>query len=149
MVELLSPAAMEARVILIAEMCGKALHAASVRSCMEMVYDVPEMTYIRTMALLDSHTLDSDGGLTQIVTVDQDYPVEDFDSHVGKETVGDYAAYVHNGYTQWVYGFDTGDFHVGKFWFDEAVRFAYPTLLAYVRVAFMECIREVMLEITR
>lgn len=140
MATLMSPASIEARVLQIANRAGVALKAAVVRSCLEQIYDQPELTYERTNALLDSHRLRTeDGGMTQIVDIDMEMPVYS-DAHAGREVVGDYAGYVHNGYTQWVYGYDTGIFFPGKFWMDAAAQEAGPVLIAFIKKAFEEVV---------
>lgn len=146
---MLSPAQMTLRVIRIAREAGMALEAASVRACMELVYDAPEMTYIRTMALLQAHRrTEEDFGLVQIVDIDpQAEAIGSGSPRANREFVSDYAHYVHNGYTQWVFGYDTGEFVPGRFWFDETVRLAYPTIIAFVRAAFTEVVTVVMSEI--
>jgi hypothetical protein len=146
----LSPAVLASRTMKIADEAGEALLAASVRACIEEIYDQPEMTYIRTMALLDAHeVITSATGpefFIKYVTIDPEAPVGDQD-HPGRELVIDYAGYVHNGYTQWVWGFNSGQFTPGKFWFDVALQESYPMILAFVRLAFTEMITLAIREI--
>lgn len=148
--ELLSIEALEAEVNFIANQAGEALLQSSIRACMEAVYDFPEMTYERTMALLDSHIRAevTVGPLyfEQLIGIDPDADAQG-DVHSGREKVVDYASYVHDGYTQWVWGHETGIFQPGKFWFDVALEEAYPVVYGYVRQAFINCIERVIKEV--
>ena len=158
--ELLSIGALEARAMLIAAEAGQLLLQATVRACIEAVYDHPNYPSlwtttpsdpegafggneaVRTFALLDSHHLVSDG-LTQKVEVDP-HAVAQRDVHSGREMVMDYAPYVHDGYTQYVYGHNTGVEHPGRFWFDVAAKEAGPVVAEFVIVAFEQAIQEIL-----
>lgn len=163
MQSLLSPAMLTARTLSIAREAGHLLLIASVRACIEAVYDHPNFPTLytttpskpgsdsfggneaeRTNALLDAHEL-VDEGLSQIVQVDPDAAVE-LGSHSGRERVIDYAIPVHEGYTQWVYGRNTGVFHPGRFWFDVAAHESGQVILAFVQVAFFQTVEELFSE---
>jgi len=155
--EMLSPAAITSRVIVIANRAGVALKEAAVRACMEEIYDQPESeSYTRTQALLNAHRLYiEDGGMIQVVDIDPDATPEESrglgDSAFrerwvsgGRETVLDYAVPVHEGYVQWIYGHNTGEFHPGRFWFDRTVEEAGPVIVNFIQLAFFEIIEEIM-----
>lgn len=158
--QLLSPIALTERVLVIAKEAGVALHAASVRACMEAIYDQPaSLTYDRTGALLRAHRLsEQDGGFTQVIDIDPD-AVPDPGSRslndaeyrerwvtAGRERVLDYAIPVHDGYVQWIFGQNTGEFHPGRFWFDVAGEEAGPIIGTFLEQAFAQIIGQVVLE---
>lgn len=148
---LFSPQELEIEVLRLADKAGEALLGASVRACIEAIYDLPEFTYDRTMALLDAHTVvDTAQGpsiFERYITIDPSWPAEG-DVHNDREYVMDYAFYVHNGYTQWVWGHDTGQFVEGRMWFEVALAEAFPTVVSFVALAFKNHIYRLCRELT-
>lgn len=164
--ELFSVENLTLKTIALAKEAGVVLLQASVRACIEAVYDAPNFPslwtttpshptgYIeggneatRTNALLDSHILTEEvGGLVQFVQIDPSAEAEG-DIHSRRELVTDYAIPVHEGYEQYVYGRDTGVFHAGRFWFDVAQQEAGPVIAAFVEVSFMQIITEILTEV--
>lgn len=143
--QLLSHEYLISRVIVLASEAGHALRESAIRACMEAIYDQPEGEYVRTQALLNAHRLtEAGGGLIQVVDVDPFATVED--QHSGREFVEDYATYVHDGYTQWVFGTDTGEFHPGKFWFDVTYQESFPIIISFLHKAWSEIITEIVHE---
>lgn len=159
----MSVEALTERTILIATEAGEVLLKASVRACIEAVYDAPNFPSLsnitpssltgdfqggneadRTNALLDSHIV-RDEGLIQYVEIDES--AEAIDPHSGREFVLDYAIPVHEGYSQFVFGNDIGEFHPGRFWFDVALAEAGPVIASFVMQAFEEMMLEILKEI--
>lgn len=171
---LLSPESLTERVILVAREAGQLLHRAAVRACIEAVYDHPNFPSLwtstpshpdgyftrdgkvyhivgsdgneatRTNALLDSHEL-VDEGMTQTVRIDPAAEAQ-VDTHPGRELVLDYAIPVHEGYTQFVYGYNTGVFHPGRFWFDVAAQESGPVIASFLEIAFEQIVAELLTE---
>ena len=157
---LLSPAALEARVLVIAAQAGQLLLQATVRACIEAIYDHPsypslwnvtpsdpEGTFggneaVRTFALLDAHEVVNEG-LMQTVRIDPNAEAQR-NVHSGREMVTDYAVPVHEGYEQVVYGHPTGVAHPGRFWFDVAALEAGPVVAEFVAVAFEQAVEEAL-----
>ncbi len=139
-----------AKTIKIAEECGVKLLAATVQACIDAVYSASNPTtdfeheYERTLALLDAHIVEN-AGLDQIVLIDP--AAEAVDPHSGRELVSDYAIPVHEGYTQYVFGRNTGVFVPGKFWMETTVAEQSPILLQFIQAAFEEIIIEVLEEV--
>ncbi len=138
------------RTVLIAQQAGVMLLAAAVQNCIDAVYGATSETtdveheYERTLALLESHILE-DQGLDQIVLIDPS--AEAVDPHSGRELVIDYAVPVHEGYTQFFMGKDTGRFVVGKFWFEATIAEKSVILASFISAAYeelmMECLEEI------
>jgi hypothetical protein len=139
-----------ARTLKIAAEAGTILLSSAVQNCIDSVYGASSETtdieheYDRTLALLESHIV-TDEGLTQFVGIDPS--AEAVDPHSGREMVLDYAIPVHEGYTQFFMGKNTGNFVAGKFWFDAALGESTPVLVAFVDQAFTQIIEETIAEI--
>jgi hypothetical protein len=146
----LSPERLLERTVLIAQEAGIILLNASVQACIDAVYGATNPTtdseheYERTLALLDSHIVE-DQGLDQIVLIDPS--AEAVDPHSGRELVTDYAIPVHEGYTQFYFGKNTGTFVPGKFWFDTTIAESSPVIFAFVIKAYEELIEECLAEV--
>lgn len=103
----------------------------------------------RTGDLHDAHIHKSEG-LLQSVEVDMDHPVSD-NAHSNRETVGDYALAVHEGYLQHVPTRDGGSvntwtFHPGRPWFERAYFEGYDLIILFVEKAFMTLVEECFAE---
>ena len=151
------PAALTTIAIAIAADAGKKLKEAVVQQCVDEIYELsgglspftpmtlPALSEAlgnsyggnpeeRTGALQRSHQL-VNGGLTQTVNIDPAAGAEP-EPHSGRVTVMDYAESVHEGYTQWVMGHNTGVYHVGRPWFQIAVERHGEEICEYVVLAF-------------
>jgi len=154
----LAPAMLTERVLALARAAGEMLKKESVAQVVQLVYDnlSPEVLYSgsglmvhggsddRTEDLMDAIVLtEEDAGFTQVVKIDENQPVSS-NAHSGRELVIDYAIPVHDGYTQFVMGTDTGAFHPGRPWFTEAGIEATPKILSFIESAFYEIVVSAM-----
>jgi hypothetical protein len=154
---LFSPAALTEQAIILAAEAGVKLKEAIVRKCVDEIYELSGVSAgftplalpglasalggeygglpsDRTEALMRAHEV-LDEGLTQTVRVDPNAEAEPT-PHSGRERVIDYAIPVHEGYTQWVMGKDTGVHHLGRPWFYDAVVEHGEEVCMYVVRAF-------------
>lgn len=92
----------------------------------------------RTEALKRAHQL-VDEGLRQVVRIDPNADAEPT-PHSGREKVIDYAIPVHEGYTQWIMGKDTGVHHLGRPWFYDALVAHGEEVCRFVTEAFQVAI---------
>jgi len=138
------------RTILIAQEAGTILLSSAVQNCIDSVYGASSETtdfeheYERSLALLEAHQVE-DEGLIQFVGIDPS--AEAVDPHSGREMVLDYAIPVHEGYTQFVFGKNTGVFHPGRQWFDVALQESSPILVSYITKAYEQLIMELLNEV--
>lgn len=141
-----------ARTVKIATEAGVILLNSAVQACIDAVYGASSETtdfeheYERTLALLDAHIVE-DNGLEQFIGINPNMDV--IDPHQGRELLLDYAIPVHEGYTQFVFGRNTGVFKPGKFWFDTTLAEQSPVIFAFISEAYEELIIEVLSEIFR
>jgi hypothetical protein len=148
----LSPENLTIRTIAIAKEAGTILLNHAVQACIDSVYSAsslttdPEHEYERTLALLDSHYVD-DQDLEQFIGIDP--TAEAVDPHSGREMVLDYAIPIHEGYTQHYFGHNTGNFVVGKPWFDQTVAEAAPIITAFIIEAYSTIVEEILIEAFR
>lgn len=148
------------RVMLIAEQAGVMLREEVIAQLMDAIYSspAPEVLFSgsglmdhggfdtpdRTGDLADAHQL-SNEGLIQTVSVDMDRPVSD-NAHSGRETVGDYALPVHEGYAQYVFGNDTQTFHPGRPWMERAWIEGQAPIYGFIEEAFILAVTEMWTE---
>ena len=109
-------------------------------------FDTPD----RSGDLHDAHTLTSEG-LLQTVSVDMNHPVSD-NAHSNRETVGDYALAVHEGYLQHIPlrnggSMNTWTFHPGRPWFERAAIEGIDPLEMFVFQAFEAIVEELFAEV--
>lgn len=150
-----SPAALQSRVLFLANQAGMILKMASVQALVEEVYSRAS-TPLVSQELVPIHGGNADErsedllrsirhvneGFTQVIEVDPDMPVSS-NAHAGRELVIDYAIAVHDGYVQWIpngHGGskNSGVFHPGRFWFNAALIEAEPALLTFLEIALEE-----------
>ncbi len=138
------------RTVKIAQEAGVILLNSAVQNCIDAVYGATNATtdleheYERTLALLDSHIVE-DKELEQFIGIDPSAIA--VDPHSGREMVIDYAIPVHEGYTQFVFGKDTGVFHPGRKWFDNTLAETSPVLVQFIEKAFEQIIIESLTEV--
>ena len=154
---LFSAAALTEQAVLLAAEAGVKLKESVVRKCVDEIYELsgggspftplalPGLASAlggeygglpsdRTEALVRAHEL-IDGGLEQIVRIDPNADAEP-EPHDGREKVIDYAIPVHEGYTQWIMGKDTGVHHLGRPWFYDALVEHGEEICHYVTLSF-------------
>lgn len=150
---LFDPAALIARTMELAALAGAMIKEHVVAELVAEIYSspAPEVLFSgsglmdqggfdtpdRTGALSDAHTL-IDEGLLQTICVDMDYPVEDV--HSGRESVGDYAMSVHDGYLQWIPtrggAVPSETFHPGRPWFERGAFESQEIAVQFIMQAF-------------
>ncbi len=138
------------RTIEIAKKAGVILLNHAVQACIDSVYGASSETtdfeheYERTLALLDSHYID-DEELEQFIGIDP--TAEAVDPHSNREMVLDYAIPQHEGYTQFFFGKNTGNFVPGKFWFDTTLAEASPIITSFIVEAYESIVMEILFEV--
>lgn len=134
----LSPSSLTAKALELAEAAGIKLKGAVVEQCVRDIYDLPMISegYERTEALMNSHEMQREA-LEVVVQIDPSAPAL-WSPHKGRVEVMDYALAVHDGYTQWYMGHNTGVWHEGRPWFDNAIASYGEEIFSFVMQAFFD-----------
>ncbi len=141
---LLSKSAVTAIAMRIAAEAGVMLRESVIAEVVEVIYDQPDR-WGRTGALKRAHEV-VDEGMTQRVRISPTAGAEPL-PHSGRETVMDYAVHVHDGYTQWFMGRNTGVYHEGRPWFTDAVEKYGSQVVEFVCLAFQQAVEKAFAQI--